>query len=54
MVTDKQVKRLFAMKNKVKYLCQLADKVGMSAKTAHKYLKSGTLHSQRQSTMQHL
>jgi hypothetical protein len=34
MVTDKQVRRLFAMKNKVKYLYQLADKAGMSAKTA--------------------
>jgi hypothetical protein len=31
MVTDKQVRRLFAMKNKVKYLYQLADKAGMSA-----------------------
>ena len=48
MVTDKQVRRLFAMKNKVKYLYQLADKAGMSAKTAHKYLKSGALPSQCQ------
>ena len=31
MVTDLQVRRLFAMKNKVKYLYQLADKAGMSA-----------------------
>ena len=29
MVTDKQVRRLFAMKNKVKYLYQLADKAGI-------------------------
>ncbi len=29
------------MKNKVKYLYQLADKVGMSNTTARKYLKSG-------------
>jgi hypothetical protein len=48
MVTDKQVRRLFAMKNKVKYLYQLADKAGMSTKTAHKYLKSGVLPSQCQ------
>ncbi len=46
MVTDKQVRRLFAMKNKVKYLYQLADKAGMSTKTARKYLKSGVLPSQ--------
>ena len=46
MVTDLQVRRLFAMKNKVKYLYQLADKAGMSAKTARKYLKSGSLPSQ--------
>ena len=48
MVTDKQVRRLFAMKNKVKYLYQLADKAGMSTKTARKYLKSGVLPSQCQ------
>jgi len=46
MVTDSQVRRLFAMKNKVKYFYQLADKAGMSAKTARKYLKSGSLPSQ--------
>lgn len=46
MVTDSQVRRLFAMKNKVKYLYQLADKAGMSSKTARKYLKSGVLPSQ--------
>ena len=40
MVTDSQVRRLFAMKNKVKYLYQLADKAGMSAKTARKYLRA--------------
>jgi len=48
MVTDKQVRRLFSMKNKVKYLYQLADKAGMSTKTARKYLKSGVLPSQCQ------
>ena len=48
MVTDEQVRRLLAMKNKVEYLYQLADKAGMSTKTAHKYLKSGVLPSQRQ------
>ena len=48
MVTDKQVRRLFAMKNKIKYLYQLADKAGMSTKTARKYLKSGVLPSQCQ------
>ena len=46
MVTDSQVRRLFAMKNKVKYLYQLADTAGMSNKTARKYLKSGVLPSQ--------
>ena len=46
MVTDLQVRRLFAMKNKVKYLYQLADKTGMSTKTVRKYLKSGSLPSQ--------
>lgn len=48
MVTDEQVRRLFAMKNKVKYRYQLADKAGMSTKTARKYLKSGVLPSQCQ------
>jgi len=48
MVKDKQVRRLFAMKNKCKTLYQLADKAGMSTKTAHKYLKTGVLPSQCQ------
>jgi len=48
MVTDKQVRRLFAMKNKIKHLYQLADAAGMSTKTASKYLKSGVLPSQCQ------
>ena len=48
MVTDKQVRRLFAMKNKIKHLYQLADKTSMSTKTACKYLKSGILPSQCQ------
>ncbi len=48
MVTDEQVRRLFAMKNKVKYLYQLADKAGMSTKTSRKYLKSAVLPSQCQ------
>ena len=46
MVTDKQVRRLFAMKNKYQYLYQAADAAGMSNKTARKYLKSGVLPSQ--------
>jgi hypothetical protein len=50
MVTDKQVRRLFAMKNKIKYLYQLADAAGMSTKTARKYLKSGVLPSQCRAT----
>ncbi len=48
MVTDNQVRTLFAMKNKVKYLYQLADKAGMSSKTVCKYLKLGALPSQCQ------
>lgn len=46
MVTDRQVRRLFAMKNKYQYLYQAADAAGMSTKTARKYLKSGKLPSQ--------
>jgi hypothetical protein len=46
MVTDKQVRRLFVMKNKYQYLYQVADAAGMSTKTARKYLKSGVLPSQ--------
>jgi hypothetical protein len=46
MVTDKQVRRLFEMQNKVKYLYQLADSAGMSPKTARKYLKANKLPSQ--------
>jgi len=34
------------MKNKVKYFYRLADKAGVSSKTAHKYLKSGVIPSQ--------
>jgi response regulator of citrate/malate metabolism len=45
MVTDSQVRRLFAMKNKCRTLYQLADKAGMSTKTARKYLKSSVLPS---------
>ncbi len=48
MVTDEQVRRLFAMKNKVKCLYQLADKADMSTKIARKYLKSAVLPSQCQ------
>ncbi len=48
MVKDKQVRRLFAMKNKCKTLYQLADKAGISTKTARKYLKTGVLPSQCQ------
>ncbi len=39
MVTDKQVRRFFAMKNKYQHLYQAADAAGMSTKTACKYLK---------------
>ena len=38
MVTDQQVRRLFAMKNRHEYLYQAADAAGMSCKTARKYL----------------
>jgi hypothetical protein len=48
MVTDKQVRRLFTMKNKYQHLYQAADAAGMSPKTARKYLKSGILPSQCQ------
>jgi len=48
MVIDKQVRKLFAMKNKVTHLYQLADAAGMSTKTARKYLQSGVLPSQCQ------
>jgi hypothetical protein len=50
MVKDMQVRRLFAMQNKVKYLYQLADLAGMSTKTARKYLRSGKLPSQLKAT----
>lgn len=46
MVTEMQVRRLFVMQNKVKYLYQLADLAGMSTKTARKYLEAGKLPSQ--------
>ncbi len=46
MVTDRQVRRLFAMKNRCKTLYELADKAGMSTRTARKYLKCGKLPSQ--------
>ncbi len=46
MVTDQQVRRLFDMQNKYKYLYQLADAAGISSKTARKYLKNGKLPSQ--------
>ena len=46
MVKDRQVKRLFEMKNKYQYLYQAADAAGMSTKTARKYLKSGKFPSQ--------
>ena len=46
MVTDQQVRRLFAMQNKYEYQYQAADAAGISSKTAHKYLKSGKLPSQ--------
>jgi len=46
MVKDKQVRRLFVMKNKYQHLYQAADAAGMSPKTARKYLQSGVLPSQ--------
>jgi len=46
MVTDQQVRRLFAMQNKYEYQYQMADVAGISSKTAHKYLKNGKLPSQ--------
>jgi len=46
MVTDQQVRRLFAMQNKYEYQHQAADAAGISSKTAHKYLKKGKLPSQ--------
>jgi len=46
MVTDQQVRRLFAMKNKYEYQYQAADAAGISSKTAHKYFKNGKLPSQ--------
>jgi len=46
MVTDQQVRRLFAMQNKYEYQYQAADAAGISSKTACKYLKKGKLPSQ--------
>ena len=46
MVTDRQVRRLFAMKNKYQYQYQTADAAGISSKTARKYIKTGKLPSQ--------
>jgi len=46
MVTDEQVRRLLAMKNKYQHLYQAADAAGMSTKTARKYIQSGVLPSQ--------
>ena len=46
MVTDLQVRRLFAMQNRFEHLYQAADAAGISSKTACKYLKSKQLPSQ--------
>ena len=46
MVTDQQVRRLFAVRNKYEYQYQAADAAGISSKTARKYLKNGKLPSQ--------
>lgn len=46
MVTDRQVRRLFAVQNKYEYQYQAADAAGISSKTARKYLKNGKLPSQ--------
>jgi len=48
MVTDLQVRRLFAMQNRFEHLYQAADAAGISSKTARKYLKSKQLPSQMQ------
>jgi hypothetical protein len=46
MVTDKQVRRLFEMRNKYEHKYKAADAAGISVKTARKYLRSGKLPSQ--------
>jgi len=46
MVTDRQVRTLFNMRNKHRYLYQAADAAGMSGKTARKFLKTKRLPSQ--------
>jgi len=46
MVTDQQVRRLFAMQHEHEHLYQASDAAGMSSKTARKYLKSRQLPSQ--------
>ncbi len=46
MVTDQQVRRLFAVQNKYEHQYQAADAAGISSKTARKYLKNGKLPSQ--------
>jgi len=43
MVTDKQVRRLFAMKNKVKYLYQFADTAGLKSGEGRKRPHFGVL-----------
>ena len=46
MVTDRQVRRLFAVQNKYEYQYQAADAAGISSKTARKYMNNGKLPSQ--------
>lgn len=46
MVTDRQVRKLFTMRNKYKHLYQAADAAGISGKTASKFLKTKQLPSQ--------
>ena len=43
MVTDQQVRRLFAVQNKYEYQYQAADMAGISSKTARNYLKNSKL-----------
>lgn len=45
MLNDKQYERLLSMKHKKQYFYQLADSVGISAKTARKYLSLNKLPS---------
>ena len=47
MIKDQQVRRLFKLYQQEKHLAKAASKAGMSENTARKYLKSGTMPSQK-------